>query len=85
MMRASGSDLGIFTCDTPLRRFYGSAGWTHLPGTVLIGGTPEEPLPSDRFDKVTIGSFFSPAAIAAKPSFLNARIELYPGSIDTLW
>lgn len=84
-MRASGSDLGIFTCDTPLRRFYASAGWTHLPGTVVIGGTPDDPLPSDRFDKVTVGSFFSPAAIAAEPSFLNARIELYPSSIDTLW
>lgn len=85
LMRRDGSDLGIFTCDTPLRRFYESAGWTHLPGTVLIGGTPEDPLPSDRFDKVTVASFFSPGAVSAESWSVGSRIELYPGSIDELW
>ena len=85
MMADAGADLGIFTCDTPLRAFYESAGWAYLPGTVLIGGTPEDPFPSDRFDKVTMASFFTSAAIAARAAFVGARVELYSGSIDRLW
>ena len=85
LMRGRGADLGIFTCDTPLQRFYEGAGWEHLPGTVLIGGTPDAPFPSDRFDKVTMASFFSPNAKAAHDRFVGARIELYPGLIDKLW
>ena len=82
---ASGADLGIFTCDRPLAPFYESAGWTILPGTVLVGGTPDEPFPSDQWDKVTLASFFSARARAAAERFTNARIALYPGSIDKLW
>lgn len=82
---ASGADLGLFTCDTPLRGFYEEAGWELLPGTVLVGGTEEEPFPSDRFDKVTLGGFFSPAARVARRSFVGARIPLYSGAIDRLW
>ena len=84
---ASGVDIGLFTCDAPLLAFYERAGWEHLPGTVLIGGTREEPFPSDGddFDKVTLGGFFSGRAQARRAAFLGARIELYPGSIDRLW
>ncbi|MFI6604722.1 GNAT family N-acetyltransferase [Nonomuraea sp. NPDC050536] len=80
-------DIGLFTCDRPLQTFYESAGWQLLPGTFLIGGTPEEPFPSDRpgFDKVTMADFFSPAAKQHRLSFHHARIELYPGQIDRLW
>ncbi|HVK23503.1 MAG TPA: GNAT family N-acetyltransferase [Actinokineospora sp.] len=80
-----GYDLGLFTCDVPLRPFYESAGWRTLPGTVLVGGTPSAPFPSDQpgFDKVTMGDFFSPRVDRA--AFENARIELYPGEIDKLW
>ncbi|GAA3121971.1 GNAT superfamily N-acetyltransferase [Kribbella aluminosa] len=80
-------DLGIFTCDRPLLPFYESAGWHHLPGTTLIGGTPNDPFPSDQpaFDKVALGAFFSPDAQQAAPSFDNARIPLHPGTIDKLW
>jgi GNAT superfamily N-acetyltransferase len=85
LMATNGADLGIFTCDTPLRSFYESAGWEHLPGTVLIGGTPDDPYPSDRLEKVTMASFFTPAARAARPSFVGARVELYSGTIDRLW
>jgi aminoglycoside 2'-N-acetyltransferase I len=85
LMREMGADLGIFTCDTPLQRFYEGAGWQYLPGTVLIGGTPEDPFPSDRFDKVTMASFFTEKAKAAQEHFVAARIELYPGRIDRLW
>jgi GNAT superfamily N-acetyltransferase len=80
-------DLGIFTCDRPLQPFYESAGWHALPGTVLIGGTPDNPFPSDQpgFDKVTVASFFTPAAHEAAPTFHHTRIALHPGHIDKLW
>lgn len=84
-IEASGADLGIFTCDSHLRSFYERAGWDVLPGTVLVGGTPDAPFPSDRFDKVTIGKLFSARALAHGESFVGARVELYPGTIDRLW
>ena len=40
-IRDSGADLGIFTCDRPLQAFYERAGWQVLPGSVLVGGTPD--------------------------------------------
>jgi aminoglycoside 2'-N-acetyltransferase I len=80
-----GRDLGIFTCDTELAGFYLKAGWQLLPGTVLVGGTRAEPFPSDRFDKVTFGSLFTPHAQRHAADFEQARIELYPGLIDKLW
>lgn len=86
-MAASGPDLGLFTCDRPLRPFYESAGWHHLPGAVLIGGTPLAPFPSDQpgFDKVAMAGFFSPRSRRHRSAFLHSRIELYPGEIDKLW
>ncbi len=81
----SGADLGIFTCDPPLREFYERCGWRVLKGTVLIGGTPDDPFPSDRFDKVTLAAFFSERAARAAASFVGARIALYSGAIDRLW
>ncbi|MFG2292293.1 GNAT family N-acetyltransferase [Streptomyces sp. NPDC048603] len=82
-----GLDLGLFTCDRPLRAFYESAGWQVLPGAVLIGGTPRAPFPSDRpgFDKVTMAGFFTPAARRAEVLFRDSRIALHPGEIDRLW
>ena len=84
-MAGLGRDLGIFTCDTVLAGFYARAGWQLLPGTVLIGGTRAEPFPSDQFDKVTFGAFFTPRARSHAADFEQARIELYPGEIDRLW
>lgn len=86
-MAAMGLDLGIFTCDRPLLEFYERAGWEELPGAVLIGGTPQEPFPSDQpgFDKVTMGAFFTPIAQAHRESFRHSRIELHSGNIDKLW
>ncbi len=83
----SGADLGLFTCDRPLRGFYESAGWAVLDGAVLIGGTPREPFPSDApgFDKLTLAGFFSQRAQREAASFRNARIALHPGMIDRLW
>jgi GNAT superfamily N-acetyltransferase len=85
IMAANGDDLGIFTCDRELLRVYESAGWSRLPGSILVGGSPEHPFPSDQFDKVTVASFFSARALLAAPQFIGARIELYPGPIDRLW
>src|SRR5207302_646931 len=84
-IRESGADLGLFTCDRELQGFYESAGWQLLPGSVLVGGTAEDPFPSDRpgFDKVTLASLFS--ARAREAGFDHARIALYPGVIDRLW
>jgi GNAT superfamily N-acetyltransferase len=84
-IRDSGADLGIFTCDRPLLAFYESAGWSVLPGAVLVGGTPDEPFLSDRFDKVVLARFFSTHAQSCAASFDHARIEIYPGAIDKLW
>ncbi|WP_244502504.1 GNAT family N-acetyltransferase [Streptomyces oceani] len=80
-------DLGLFSCDRVLQAFYEDAGWQPLEGAVLIGGTPERPLASDRpgFDKVVMADFFSPRARQARQSFPHARIELYPGDTDRLW
>ncbi|MGW1375073.1 GNAT family N-acetyltransferase [Streptomyces sp. NPDC002446] len=86
-MASSDLDLGLFTCDRPLQAFYESAGWHHLPGAVLVGGTPQAPFPSDHpgFDKVTMADFFSPAARQSRDAFPHSRIELHPGDIDKLW
>lgn len=86
-MSARGLDLGLFTCDRPLRAFYERAGWRVLPGTVLVGGTRQDPFPSDQsgFDKVTMSDFFSAGARQVRASFHHSRIGLYPGEIDKLW
>ncbi len=84
-IQAGGADLGIFTCDRPLQAFYESAGWSPLPHAVLVGGTPEEPFPSDRLGKLVLACFFSERARRHARSFDHARIELYPGPIDKLW
>jgi GNAT superfamily N-acetyltransferase len=84
-MQAGGADVGIFTCDRPLQAFYQSAGWCLLPNAVLVGGTLEEPFPSDRLDKVVMACFFSERAQRHARSFDHARIELYPGRVDKLW
>ncbi|GGU84355.1 hypothetical protein GCM10010211_57890 [Streptomyces albospinus] len=86
-MIARKLDLGLYTCDGPLQAFYESAGWRLLPGAVLVGGTPQNPFPSDQpgFDKVTMADFFSSVARQAEASFRDSRIELYPGEIDKLW
>ena len=85
LVRARGADLGIFTCDRPLAGFYEHAGWRVLPGTVLVGGTSDAPLPSDQFDKVTMACLFTDHARRRAGTFEHARIELYPGTIDRLW
>jgi GNAT superfamily N-acetyltransferase len=84
-MSKNGADLGIFTADTPLQRFYESCGWQTLPGCVLIGGTPARPFPSGQFDKLTFAAFFTAHARRHPPVFNHTRVALYPGEIDRLW
>ncbi len=85
LIERGGADLGLFTCDRPLAPFYERAGWTVLPGTALVGGTREEPFPSDQFDKLTLAAFFTSHARRTARAFEHSRIELYPGNIDRLW
>ncbi|MET8625735.1 GNAT family N-acetyltransferase [Kitasatospora sp. NPDC004669] len=82
-----GADLGLFTCDRGLQGFYEGAGWEWLPGAVLVGGTAEEPFPSDRegFDKVVLAAFFTERARRHRADFPHRRIALHPGAIDKLW
>ncbi|KPI31931.1 hypothetical protein OV450_7049 [Actinobacteria bacterium OV450] len=78
-------DLVLFSCDRPLVPFYEAAGFTRLPGTVLVGGTPQEPLATDApgFDKEVLADF--PGADTGARAFTGVRIALYPGTVDRLW
>ncbi|MCX4525620.1 MULTISPECIES: GNAT family N-acetyltransferase [unclassified Streptomyces] len=80
-----GLDLVLFSCDRPLAPFYEAAGFTRLPGAVLVGGTPADPLATDEpgFDKEVLAEFLAPDAGAA--AFEGTRIALYPGPVDRLW
>jgi GNAT superfamily N-acetyltransferase len=80
-----GADLVIFSCDTPLRGFYERCGCRVLLSTVLIGGTPDDPLRTDEFDKVVLARFFTARAVAASGVFEDCEVALYPGTVDRLW
>jgi aminoglycoside 2'-N-acetyltransferase I len=86
-MAAGDWDLGLFTCDRPLQRFYEGAGWHLLPGAVLVGGTAAAPFASDRpgFDKVTMADFFSEHGRLHRAAFPDSRIAIHSGEIDRLW
>ncbi|MFJ9596026.1 GNAT family N-acetyltransferase [Streptomyces virginiae] len=80
-------DLALFSCDRPLAPFYEAAGFAPLPGTVLVGGTPEDPLATDApgFDKVVVAAFFTDDPAGDREAFTGVRVPLHPGSIDRLW
>ncbi|WP_327262233.1 GNAT family N-acetyltransferase [Streptomyces sp. NBC_01232] len=80
-------DLALFSCDRPLAPFYGAAGFAVLPGTVLVGGTPEDPLPTDApgFDKVVPAAFFTDDPEGDRAAFTGVRVPLHPGNTDRLW
>lgn len=78
-------DIGLFTCDPELLGFYVRSGWEHLPGCVLIGGTPDDPFPSDDLGKITLGGWFSAHGRSHAAAFPHSSVALYPGSIDRLW
>jgi aminoglycoside 2'-N-acetyltransferase I len=85
LMNRGGADLALFTCDRPLGSFYVRAGFEVLIGSSVVGGTPDQPFASDQFDKVTFAAFFSPHGRRHAATFRQARIHLYPGTIDRLW
>ncbi|WKV74325.1 GNAT family N-acetyltransferase [Streptomyces sp. PCS3-D2] len=80
-------DLALFSCDRTLAPFYEAAGFAPLPGTVLVGGTPEDPLATDApgFDKVVMAAFFTGARDADRAAFTAVRVPLHPGGVDRLW
>lgn len=88
-----GVDLALFSCDRELVPFYEAAGFEVLPGTVLVGGTPADPLATDApgFDKTVLGGFPTGAAHdegradEVRAAFTGIRVPLYPGTIDRLW
>ncbi len=67
-IEASGADLGIFTCDSPLQAFYERGGWQLLPGTVLVGGTPEAPFPERPVRQGHHGALLLAASAAPSPT-----------------
>ncbi|MET9607128.1 GNAT family N-acetyltransferase [Streptomyces sp. NPDC006512] len=80
-------DLALFSCDRPLAPFYEGAGFGCLPGTVLVGGTPAEPLATDApgFDKAVLAAFFTPDPEADRAALTGVRVPLHPGDVDRLW
>ncbi|MFD9457865.1 GNAT family N-acetyltransferase [Streptomyces sp. NPDC059985] len=80
-------DLALFSCDRSLVPFYGAAGFDALPGTVLVGGTPEDPLATDApgFDKAVLAAFFTPDPDADRAALTGTRVPLHPGNTDRLW
>ncbi|WP_328298351.1 GNAT family N-acetyltransferase [Streptomyces sp. NBC_00435] len=92
-------DLALFSCDQGLVPFYEAAGFEVLPGTVLVGGTPADPLATDApgLDKTVLGAFFEAAAHVEAPAhaegradevraaFTGIRVPLHPGTVDRLW
>ena len=80
-----GADLVLFTCDAHLVAFYERTGYAVLPGAVLVGGTPAEPLRSDSLAKTTMAAFLTERAQGAAGAFEHCDIELFPGPIDRLW
>ncbi|WP_330296160.1 GNAT family N-acetyltransferase [Streptomyces sp. NBC_00503] len=92
-------DLALFSCDRDLVPFYGAAGFEVLPGTVLVGGTPQDPLATDApgFAKTVLAAFFAGAGAGAgagddegrtdqvRTAFTGIRVPLHPGTIDRLW
>jgi GNAT superfamily N-acetyltransferase len=75
-MEQDGADIGLFTCDPPLRPFYERCGWTQLEGSALVGGTRAKPFPSDTLGKNTFGRFFSARAQTRRNDFMGAAIWL---------
>lgn len=75
-MQDAGADIGVFTCDPPVRAFYEASGWTVLERTPLIGGTRAHPFPSDALGKCTLMRFFSEHAQEHRATFIGAPIYL---------
>jgi GNAT superfamily N-acetyltransferase len=70
-------DMGIFTCDPPLTRFYACAGaWPVAPNIVLIGGQYDGALTSVALRKAVLMRLFSAKAQAMAAQLCRATIDL---------
>jgi predicted N-acetyltransferase YhbS len=73
----STTDIGIFTCDPPLARFYARAGaWPVVPEVVLIGSRHDGALSSVFLQKVVLMRLFSAKAQAAAGRLCRTTINL---------
>ncbi|KWZ42410.1 acetyltransferase [Burkholderia savannae] len=76
-LQASGIDIGVFTCDPPLARFYARAGrWPVAARVTLIGSRAQGALRSDTLNKVVLMRLFSAKARAAEAELSRATIDL---------
>lgn len=76
-MAASGLDIGVFTCDPPLARFYARAGdWPIAAHVTLIGSRAAGALRSDTLNKVVLMRLFTAKARAAEAELSRATIDL---------
>jgi predicted N-acetyltransferase YhbS len=82
---ASGVDLVLFSCDASLVAFYERCGARVLAGSVIVGGTRDDPLRTDTLDKTVLARACSPSAEARIGELEGVEIELHPGAIDRLW
>ncbi|MDJ1157924.1 hypothetical protein QNA08_06715 [Chelatococcus sp. SYSU_G07232] len=73
----SDRDVGIFTCDPPLARFYARAGaWPVVPHVVLVGSRDEGALDSTPLGKAGLMRLFSAKARAAAEELSHTTIDL---------
>lgn len=73
----SDVDIGIFTCDPPLARFYERAGgWPVAPSIVLIGSRHPSALSSVVLGKTVLMRLFSERARAMAADLRAATIDL---------
>jgi aminoglycoside 2'-N-acetyltransferase I len=83
-MKGQKADIGIFTCDPHLEKFYNTFGWEIAERTPLVGGTPTKPYPSDALGKTTFIHLFSDKAKKNRERIGSAPIILDLGE-NKLW
>jgi len=83
-MQQQSADFGVFTCDEGLKSFYNWGGWEVASRSSLVGGTRENPLPSESLGKITLIQLFSPRARAARQAILSTPIQIELGE-GKLW
>ena len=83
-MEQERADIGVFTCDEALQRFYECSGWSVSTRAPLIGGTRKKPFRSDELGKVTLLNLFSDRARAARKAIVSAPIQIELGE-GKLW
>jgi GNAT superfamily N-acetyltransferase len=73
----SNLDIGLFTCDPPLARFYERAGqWPVVSNVVLMGSHDDAALRSDVLGKVVLMRLLSAKARAAASGLQDTTIDL---------